>query len=104
MENFQWEIFDSINNACNVTAAVGFAAFSRYALYGTHTLQLLLNKGISESGLEVVLHKSQKIVGHFKHSPANVAELKLQQSQMKMTEEVLIQDVPTRWNSTLQMT
>jgi len=95
-----------MDNACNVTAAVGFAFQDMpcMAHTHTHTLQLLLNKGIRESGLEVVLHKSWKIVGHFKHSPANVTELKLQQSQMKMTEEVLIQDVPTLWNSTLQMT
>jgi len=102
-----WEIFDKVStfstdNARNVTAAVGLLPFQHMPCMA-HTLQLSVNKGIAESGLDVVLSKCRKIVGHFKHSPANQVELKLHQSQMKMSEEGLIQDVATRWNSTLQM-
>lgn len=50
-----------------------------------------------------VLVKCRKIVGHFKHSPANNTELKDQQIRLKLKERSLIQDVSTRWNSTLQM-
>ncbi|KAL7373856.1 hypothetical protein ABVT39_016135 [Epinephelus coioides] len=46
---------------------------------------------IRDSGLENVLAKCRKLVGHFKHSPANAAELRRQQ------EESLIQDVSTRY-------
>jgi len=103
----EWEIFDKVttfstDNARNVTAAVGLLPFQHMPCMA-HTLQLSVNKAIAESGLDTVLSKCRKIVGHFKHSPANQTELKVQQSQKNTTQEVLIQDVPTRWNSTLQM-
>ncbi|CAL8234819.1 unnamed protein product, partial [Arctogadus glacialis] len=46
---------------------------------------------------------SRKIVGHFKHSPANTAELQAQQAALGQKQEPLVQDVPTRWNSTVDM-
>ncbi|KAI4807792.1 hypothetical protein KUCAC02_027577 [Chaenocephalus aceratus] len=45
----------------------------------------------------------RKIVGHFKHSTANTAALQVEQGALGQKEEPLIQDVPTRWNSTLEM-
>ena len=42
-------------------------------------------------------------MGHFKHSPANIAELNAEQVKLGQQQEPLIQDVPTRWNSTLEM-
>ena len=44
------------------------------------------------------LSKSRKIVGHFKHSPANTAELEAQQAALGQKQEPLVHDVPTRWN------
>jgi len=95
-----WGIFDKVttfgtDNARNVTAAVALLPFE-HMLCMAHTLQLSVNKAISESGVEAVLAKSRKIVGHFKHSPANTAELQKQQESLKMKCEMLIQDVSTR--------
>lgn len=103
----EWEIFEKVStfstdNARNVTGAVRLLPFQHMPCM-THTLQLSVNKGITESGLEATLSKSRKIVGHFKHSPANLTDLKVQQSRLLITEEVLMQDIPTRWNSTLLM-
>ncbi|KAK7933666.1 hypothetical protein WMY93_004562 [Mugilogobius chulae] len=56
-----------------------------------------------DGGFDVPLAKCRKIVGHFKHSPANTSELKAQQVVHGLKEETLVQDVPTRWNSTLAM-
>ncbi|KAJ4928187.1 hypothetical protein JOQ06_015981, partial [Pogonophryne albipinna] len=55
------------------------------------------------SGFVGALAKCRKMVGHFKHSPANTAELQVEQGALGQKEEPLIQDVPTRWNSTLEM-
>ncbi|XP_062854826.1 E3 SUMO-protein ligase ZBED1-like [Trichomycterus rosablanca] len=47
--------------------------------------------------------KCRKVVGHFKHSPPNTSELEKQQVAHGLKTESLVQDVPTRWNSTLEM-
>lgn len=44
-----------------------------------------------------------KIVGHFKHSSANKAELEIQQNALGQISKSLHQDTPTRWNSTYYM-
>ncbi|CAB1431295.1 unnamed protein product [Pleuronectes platessa] len=47
------------------------------------------------------LAKCRRVVGHFKHSPANQAELE-QQQVTHQKKESLAQEVSTRWNSTLE--
>lgn len=90
------------DNARNVTAAVALLPFEHMPCMA-HTLQLSVNKAVDESGADAVLEKCRKIVGHFKHSPANAGELRQQQALLKMKEQMLIQNASTRWNSTLQM-
>ncbi|XP_061589594.1 E3 SUMO-protein ligase ZBED1-like [Cololabis saira] len=68
-----------------------------------HSLQRSITMAIRDSGLENVLAKCRKLVGHFKHSPANSAELRRQQEESGQQQEPLIQDVSTRWNSTVSM-
>ena len=102
-----WGIYDKVttfatDNARNVTVAVSLLPFEHMPCTA-HTLQLSVNKAINEAGVEALLSKCRKIVGHFKHSPANTTELKKQQEILKMNSEMLIQDVSTRWNSTLMM-
>ncbi|KII65107.1 Zinc finger BED domain-containing protein 1 [Thelohanellus kitauei] len=102
-----WEIFDKIStfktdNARNVICAFGSLPFQHMPCIA-HILQLSVNKGIKESGLEAVLSKSLKLVENVQHSPANQTELKENQSLLNVKEEVFIQNSPTRWNSTLQM-
>lgn len=58
---------------------------------------------LQDSGFDVVLAKCRKVVGHFRHSPANSDELNAQQASLGQDQEPLMQDVPTRWNSTIEM-
>ena len=68
-----------------------------------HILQRTITVSLADSGFTNVLAKCRKIVGHFKHSPANTAELHQEQTRLGQEKEPLIQDVSTRWNSTLDM-
>ena len=58
--------------------------------------------------VEVFLSKARKIFGHFSHSSSACEKLKLIQVGLdstitKQTALLLVQDVPTRWNSTYLM-
>lgn len=68
-----------------------------------HILKRTITVSLADSGLTDVLAKCHKIVGHFKHSPANKAELHQEQTRFGQEKETLIQDVSTRWNSTLDI-
>ena len=50
-----------------------------------------------------VVSRCRKLVGHFKHSTTLTAEMGRRQKSMGVKEHALIQDVPTRWNSTYDM-
>ncbi|XP_030247727.1 zinc finger BED domain-containing protein 1-like [Sparus aurata] len=68
-----------------------------------HSLQRTIAVSLHDSGFESVLAKCRKIVGHFKHSPSNAQELGEQQVALGQKQESLVQDIATRWNSTLEM-
>ncbi|XP_071376199.1 E3 SUMO-protein ligase ZBED1-like [Centroberyx affinis] len=68
-----------------------------------HMLQRTITVCLGDSGFGDALAKCRKIVGHFKHSPANTEELHQQQTELGQQREQLIQDVSTRWNSSLAM-
>ncbi|XP_039519490.1 E3 SUMO-protein ligase ZBED1-like [Pimephales promelas] len=68
-----------------------------------HCVQRTVTVSLHDCGLDGILAKCRKIVGHFKHSPSNAQELGEQQVALGQKQEPLVQDVPTRWNSTLEM-
>lgn len=69
-----------------------------------HTLQLVINEGIlAQRYVQDVLAKCRRIVGHFRHSQLACSRLKEIQSQLHIPQHRLIQDVSTRWNSSLYM-
>ena len=76
------------DNARNVTAAVAMLPFEHMPC-AAHSLQLSVRKALDVSGVEAVL--------------ANDVELHTEQSKLNQKSESLMQDVSTRWNSTLQM-
>ncbi|KAF7658133.1 hypothetical protein LDENG_00017050 [Lucifuga dentata] len=90
------------DSACNMTAAARLLPFEHMPCIA-HILQRSITVSLSDSGLVNASSKSRKIVGHFKHSPANAAELQAQQVTLGQQQEPLIQDVPTHWNSMLEM-
>ncbi|XP_060756808.1 E3 SUMO-protein ligase ZBED1-like [Neoarius graeffei] len=68
-----------------------------------HLLQRTITVCLADSGFTATLARCRKIVGHFKHSPSNTEELHQEQTQLGQDNEPLMQDVSTRWNSTLLM-
>ncbi|XP_077065477.1 E3 SUMO-protein ligase ZBED1-like [Siphateles boraxobius] len=68
-----------------------------------HCVHRAVTVSLTNSPFDSALSKCRKVVGHFKHSPANQAELEQQQVAHHQKKESLAQEVSTRWNSTLEM-
>ncbi|XP_047123054.1 zinc finger BED domain-containing protein 4-like [Hydra vulgaris] len=66
---------------------------------------ILVKDGAANMSLVIdLLAKARRIVGHFNHSSKPWTEFKLlQQQQNENTPLLLVQDVPTRWNSAYLM-
>lgn len=111
----EWGINEKIvtivsDNGANVKSAIVQHLQKRHHPCVAHTLNLCvtdsLNAKDQDKIMEVVkplLSKCKAIVGHFKHSVTACEKLKTMQQQMKLPELKVIQDVSTRWNSTLHM-
>ncbi|XDV38559.1 hypothetical protein PO909_007933 [Leuciscus waleckii] len=90
------------DSARNMVAAIRLTRYEH--MNGVaHMVQRSVTVSLADSGFVNALVKARKVVGHFKHSPANAAELQAQQVSLGKKQEPLIQDVPTRWNLTLEM-
>uniref|UniRef100_H3AY07 BED-type domain-containing protein n=1 Tax=Latimeria chalumnae TaxID=7897 RepID=H3AY07_LATCH len=103
----EWDIQDKVttfgtDNARNMIAAANCLPFEHMPCTA-HSLQQSIPIALNAAGFENILAKCRKLVGHFKYSPANSAELEKQQAANGQKQESLIQDDATRWNSTLQM-
>lgn len=71
----------------------------------SHLIQLVVHEGLlSQRSVGDVLASGRKIIGHLKHSPLATSRLETIQTGLQMPVKRLIQDVPTRWNSTFYMT
>ncbi|XP_052278728.1 E3 SUMO-protein ligase ZBED1-like [Dreissena polymorpha] len=68
-----------------------------------HTLQLCVKPALELASVSKTIARCRKLVGHFKHSTTLTAEMKKRQQVLGEKEHVLMQDVPTRWNSTQLM-
>ncbi|XP_065099150.1 E3 SUMO-protein ligase ZBED1-like [Paramisgurnus dabryanus] len=90
------------DSARNMVAAIRLTRYEHMSCVA-HMVQRSVTVSLADSGFVNALAKARKVVGHFKHSPANATELQAQQVSLGKKQEPLIQDVPTRWNSTLEM-
>ncbi|XP_053551460.1 E3 SUMO-protein ligase ZBED1-like [Bombina bombina] len=68
-----------------------------------HTLQLVINAALKNSGIERAVSAARGLVEHFKKSELPSSKLKEKQKQMGTSEHKLLQDVSTRWNNTYYM-
>lgn len=69
-----------------------------------HQIQLVVKKGISaQKCVSDLLGKCRSIATHFNHSAVAQDELKKLQSRLNVDQLSVMQDVPTRWNSSLHM-
>lgn len=91
------------DNGRNVVKALEESGFTHISCLA-HTLQLVVNKGIlSSPSVSHLTANCRRVVGHFKHSVVACKLLKKAQKTLNLPEHLMIQDEPTRWNSTLHM-
>lgn len=91
------------DNASNMNYATRIAEFSSLGCVA-HSLQLVIRDAIfSQEHIKILIKKSRKIVGHFKHSEQACRYLSKCQETCAVPHHSLIQDIETRWNSTFLM-
>ena len=103
----EWGIKEKIttlgtDSAPNMIAAGRIVPFEHLPCVA-HLVQRAVVMSLRDAGFDGLLAKCRKVVGHFKHSPANSDELHAQQASLGKKQEELVQDVPTRWNTTYEM-
>lgn len=103
----EWSISDKVyaiatDNAANIVAATKATGWVHIPCFA-HTVNLIVSDGLVHIG-ELKL-KVKKIVEHFHRSSQAAAKFNSTQTQMHphVTPLKLINDVPTRWNSTYYM-
>lgn len=112
----KWNLYDKLvaivsDNARNVKNAIVDVLKKRNHNCVAHTLNLMVKDCLehrveNEPELEILgelINKCRAIVTHFKQSPKSSYKLLEMQRQMNCDELKLIQDVTTRWNSTMYM-
>ena len=96
--------FICTDNAANMVKSIEMIGKVRMPCMA-HTMQLSIKHALEQANASSLFTKCRKIVGHFKHSPIqeNNLEAKILAKSGKTKARGLIQDVPTRWGSTLLM-
>ncbi|XP_058626577.1 uncharacterized protein LOC131537288 [Onychostoma macrolepis] len=79
------------DSARNMVAAIRLTRYEHMNCVA-HMVQRSVTVSLADSGFVNALAKARKVVGHFKHSPANAAELQAQQVSLGKKQEPLIQD------------
>ena len=91
------------DNAANMVKGMTDAGLPDLGCFA-HTLQLVIHDGILSQRVVIdMLATSRKIVGHFRRSNLAYSRLKDIQKNLGLPAHRLVQDEPTRWNSTLYM-
>lgn len=103
----EWNIEEKVvslttDSARNMIAAARQLPFEHMPC-AAHSMHRSVTVSLHNSPFDNALAKCRKVVGHFKHSPANAIELEQQQVAHNQKKESLTQEVATRWNSTLEM-
>lgn len=104
----EWKLHTKVvaivrDNARNITSGLETSEFEHLSCLA-HTLQLVVKDGLlNNKNVNNLIANGRRIVGHFKHSCKATKELKKAQDILQMKKHKLIQDEPTRWNSSLHM-
>ncbi|XP_005113603.1 zinc finger BED domain-containing protein 1-like [Aplysia californica] len=105
----QWDIEEKISsivtdNASTMVSLVNDHMKKHHVRCFAHSLNLIVRDGLKNSGdLLIVIGKVKAIVSFFHHSVKAAEKLRSFQSTLGLPQKKLIQDVETRWNSTLKM-
>ena len=68
-----------------------------------HTLNLAVRKGLGVRAIETPVSRLKAAAAHFNHSTTDSYLLEAKQEMLGLPKEKLINDCPTRWNSTHEM-
>lgn len=105
----KWEIVEKVrlavtDNARNVVNAINNIPNVEHFSCMAHSLQLVLQDALfKQNEVKDMVSIARKIVGHFSHSTKAIKKLRAVQEEYNVPTHVLIQDVPTRWDSTYLM-
>ena len=104
----QWNVVNKVHvivrdSGSNFVAGLRNAALPNFSCMA-HTLQLVICDGcLAQKDVSDLLAVGRRIVSFYKHSNVAYKTLQKLQEQLKLPEHRLIQDVPTRWNSSFYM-
>lgn len=91
------------DNARNMDVAVREAGFELHIKCFAHTANLASQAGLRVGPISRLLGRVRRVSTFFHKSPAAEAVLESKQKQLQLPSHKLITDVPTRWNSSLDM-
>ncbi|CAI5689139.1 unnamed protein product [Oreochromis niloticus] len=91
------------DNAKNIVNAVIAAGLGPQIGCFAHTVNIAAQEGIAVQKVSHLLAKMRRIVSFFHRSTTRCNVLKKKQQLLQLSEKKLIQDVPTRWNSSHDM-
>ncbi|XP_072027833.1 zinc finger BED domain-containing protein 4-like [Amphiura filiformis] len=105
----QWEIEKEQvhtilrDNGANVVAGLNLANVNNQGCF-IHTLQLVVGNGITtQRSVNDMLAISRRIAGKFSHSTLACHRLESLQTKHNVEQHHILQDVPTRWNSSYML-
>ncbi|XP_065674177.1 zinc finger BED domain-containing protein 4-like [Hydra vulgaris] len=108
-ESFErWGLLEKLNivvrdNARNIVSAMEVGKFKNIPCLA-HTLQLVVKDGcLNNERISLLTATCRRIVGHFEHSVKSYKLLRQSQEILGLPKHSIIQDEPTRWNSTFHM-
>ncbi|CAH0561737.1 unnamed protein product [Brassicogethes aeneus] len=91
------------DNAANMKAAIRQLSVEHVGCTA-HLLQLVINSGcLNAPAIKEMLHTARGIVTHFKHSVTSLKVLHNYQKSLGQKEKCMVQDEPTRWDSTFHI-
>ncbi|XP_065643056.1 zinc finger BED domain-containing protein 4-like [Hydra vulgaris] len=103
-----WGLLEKLNvvvrdNARNIVFAMEVGKFLNIPCLA-HTLQLVVKDGyLDNERMSLLTATCRKVVGHFKHLVKSYKLLRQSQEILRLPKQNIIQDEPTRWNSTFHM-
>lgn len=90
------------DNAANIVNAAKLCNLTHVGCFA-HTINLASQKGLRVSQMDRLLGRVRRIVSFFHRSTSAAAVLRAKQALLSIPSHKLVNDVPTRWNSSYDM-
>ena len=98
-----WSLTDKLHVVRDNGSKAKGCRYSKLWVFG-YTLQLVVKDGcLAQPAVVELTAKARKLVGHYKHSNVALQCLVRIQEQLGLSPKRLIQDEPTKWNTTYYM-